>query len=130
MQLASCAKDRLVIIWDTEGGAALHALVGHQLSAKCCSWDAAGSRLATAAADGKLLVWDGEAGTAVQELESMQGNPFLYKIWLHLVFNLHASSALDCEYGNEGLLTRCKECFSKRYKATWAECQNDFRLPF
>ena len=74
VQLASCGRDRLVIIWDTEGGAALHQLVGHQLSARACDWDPSGMRLVTAGADGKLLMWDADAGTAVLELEGLQGD--------------------------------------------------------
>jgi len=68
-QLASCALDGTVRLWDMEAGHALMALYGQGGFVATVAWSADGKMLASGGADRAIIIWDAASGARLRTLE-------------------------------------------------------------
>ena len=77
-QIASCASDHTIRIWDVVNRCVLMVLEGHsnEMSCLCYSYD--GTRLASGSCDKSVRIWDTESGTCLQVLKGH--TTFVYSV--------------------------------------------------
>jgi WD40 repeat protein len=68
-QLASCALNGTVRLWDVEADYALLALHGHSGYVVAVAWSADGKTLASGGADRAIIIWDAASGARLRTLE-------------------------------------------------------------
>ncbi|KAF7996737.1 hypothetical protein HCN44_002383 [Aphidius gifuensis] len=56
--IASSGLDKTTVIWETESGKMVSALVGHKRYVACCAFSRDGTLLATGSNDRSVIVWD------------------------------------------------------------------------
>jgi WD40 repeat protein len=105
-QLASCALDGTLRLWDVDAGRALLALHGHGGFVAAAAWSADGKILASAGDDRAIIIWDAASGARLRTLEghaetvwSVAWRPGAGRAWLASASGDHAIIIWDAASG-------------------------------
>jgi WD40 repeat protein/class 3 adenylate cyclase/DNA-binding XRE family transcriptional regulator len=105
-QLASCALDGTVRLWDLEAGRAVLELHGHGGFVATVAWSADGKMLASAGDDRAINIWDASSGARLRTLEghadtiwSLAWHPRAGPAWLASAGGDHAIIIWDAASG-------------------------------
>jgi WD40 repeat protein len=104
-QLASCALDGTLRVWDVKAGRALLALYGHG-GFVAAAWSADGKMLASAGDERAIIIWDAASGARLRTLEghaetvwSLAWHPDAGPAWLASAGGDHAIIIWDVSSG-------------------------------
>ena len=91
-RLATGGEDRSVRLWDTQGGACVAVLGGHEARVNACVFSPDGAYLVSGSNDGSLRLWDVASGVCA------------------LVLTGHGDAVNSCDFSPDGaLLASCSD---------------------
>ena len=91
-RLATGGEDRSVRLWDTQGGACVAVLGGHEARVNACVFSPDGAYLVSGSNDGSLRLWDVGSGVCA------------------LVLTGHGDAVNSCDFSPDGaLLASCSD---------------------